>query len=372
MVRNPQTETVLPLEIFVSKILLAALLIVPPFAQTRAFSGEPVDWLAEVQTPPAKGGELAPELPSLVGSGDDAISSVKQWQTKRSEIRQRWIDYMNPWSKERGPARKYRVLQSETVDGVVRELISYEVEKGEFEEAYLLRPAKFKGTRPGVLVFHSTVNHSIRQPAGVEGTAEKAFAWKLAKRGSICLCPRNFLWPTNHKIEAKQETEKFHRAHPKSKGMARMLWDAQVALDLLLAVEGVDANRIAAIGHSLGAKEVLYLAAFDQRVKVTVSSEGGIGTTYSNWNAPWYLGPEIKNFPHEHHELLGLVAPRAFLLIGGDSADGDRSWPFIEKALPVYRLYSDKPRLGLYNHQQGHSVPAKAEERIYQWLDAEL
>ncbi len=109
------------------------------------------------------------------------------------------------------------------------------------------------------------------------------------------------------------------------------------------------------MGHSLRAKEVLSLAAFDDRVKAAVSSEGGIGTRLSNWDAPSYLGKEVreKDFAHEHHELLALVALRAFLLIGGDSADGDRIWPFIEAALPVDRLYGGPARIGLFNHRKG-------------------
>ena len=38
------------------------------------------------------------------------------------------------------------------------------------------------------------------------------------------------------------------------------------------------------------------------------------------------------------HELLGLVAARAFLLVSGDSADGYPSWHFVAAALSVYRL----------------------------------
>jgi hypothetical protein len=116
---------------------------------------------------------------------------------------------------------------------------------------------------------------------------------------------------------------------------------------------------------------VLYLAALDERVQVAVSSEGGIGTSFSNWNDPWYLGDAIRHpdFHREHHELLALVAPRAFLLLGGDSADGERSWPFIEAALPVWRLYGTASRVGLVNHRKGHSVPVEAERRIYEWFE---
>ena len=116
---------------------------------------------------------------------------------------------------------------------------------------------------------------------------------------------------------------------------------------------------------------MLYLAAFDPRIRATVSSEGGVGTSFSNWDAPWYLGKSIGNesFTHEHHELLAMAAPRAFLLIGGESADGSQSWPFIEAALPVYRLHSQTPRLGLLCHGAGHAVPPVAGRKTLEWLE---
>jgi hypothetical protein len=208
----------------------------------------------------------------------------------------------------------------------------------------------------------------------LEGRPEKAFGLKLAQRGYVAVCPRNFLWPGDTKIATQQAVADHRARHPRSTGMAKMLYDALVAVDILAGLPEVDPDRLGAVGHSLGAKEVLYLAAFDSRIKVTVSSEGGVGTQFSNWQAPWYLGDAIRreDFGHEHHELLALVAPRPFLLLGGDSADGDRSWPFIQSALPVYRLYGEPPRVGLFNHKEGHSVPPEAEQRIYEWFQAYL
>src|SRR5260370_42652872 len=106
--------------------------------------------------------------------------------------------------------------------------------------------------------------------------------------------------------------------------MAKMLFDATRAVDLLASLPGLDPKRLGAIGHSLGAKEALYLAAFDRRIRAAVSSEGGIGLTYSNWDAPWYLGEAIRRpgFGLDHGQVVSLAAPRALLLIGGDSADG--------------------------------------------------
>jgi pimeloyl-ACP methyl ester carboxylesterase len=200
---------------------------------------------------------------------------------------------------------------------------------------------------------------------------EKHLGLALARRGFVAFCPRNFLWPDTARMAAEAETGRFRKRHPRARGMAKMLFDGQVALDILSARPDVDANRIGCIGHSLGAKEALYLAAFDQRVKAAVSSEGGIGTTMSNWDAGWYLGDVVRqpDFAREHHELLALAAPRPFLLVGGDSADGAASWPWVAAAMPVYRLYGAPARLGLLNHKRGHAVPPDVLPRLLEWLE---
>lgn len=282
-----------------------------------------------------------------------------------------WTAFLGTLKAER-PRPKLEVAEEDRPEGCIRQLVRYEAEPGIPVEGYLLKPAKGDGPRPGVVALHSTTKNTIRQPAGLAGEPEKAFGLKLAQRGCVAFCPTCFLWVGEGSYEA--HVAAFQKRHPGAKGMAKMLWDAVRALDVLESLPEVDARRLGAVGHSLGGKEALYLAAFDERVRATVSSEGGIGIAFSNWDAPWYLGKEVhdKAFARSHHELLGLVAPRAFLLLGGDSADGARSWPYIEAALPVYRLYGGMARVGLLNHGKGHSVPPEAEERLYQWLAAYL
>ena len=359
---------------------LCALPILSGLIQPGLPSRDPkeVSWLDEIQRRPEAIPANAPELdPVLVDTAGTPIRTLEVWRKRREKIRADWLEFLHPFEVKRDQLPTLTVLEEDRPGGgVIRQLVRYEAEPGQETEAYLLRPSRQteRDRRlPGAVVFHSTVDHSIRQPAGVEGRPEKAFGLQLARRGHVVFCPRNFLWPNNGKLAAKQETARFHEHHAKSKGMAKMLHDARLAVDLLAAQPGVDGKRLGAVGHSLGAKEVLYLAAFDERIKVTVSSEGGIGTQFSNWNAPWYLGDTIgAAFRREHHELLALIAPRAFLLLGGNSADGDRSWPFIASALSVYRLFGKTPRLGLFNHKKGHSVPPEAARRIYEWFAAYL
>jgi len=347
-----------------------------PFQLQAAESetGKNVPWLAEVQQPSdALPEDAKPRLrPLLIDRHGHRISTVDTWKKRRDEIHRWWLDFLRPLPVERRRPPSLEVIAEDRPDGVVRQLIRYEVEPGLPVEAYLLKPTKVDRPCPGAVALHSTVRHTIRQPAGVEGNPAKAFGLKLAQLGYVAICPRCFLWSNDLSIRYQQHVDAFLARHPGSKGMAKMLYDAMVAVDILEALPEVDPKRICAVGHSLGGKEVLYLAAFDQRIRAAASSEGGVGTRFSNWDATWYLGPTIREdgFDHEHHELLALIAPRPFLLLGGNSADGDRSWPFIEAALPVYRLYGGTPRIGLFNHRRGHSVPPEAERRIYQWLAA--
>jgi dienelactone hydrolase len=330
-----------------------------------------VSWLREIQQPPVALPKDAPQLGELlVDASGRRITTLESWTARREELRRWWLDFLGPLPAERKAAPKLTVVEEDRTEGVVRQLVRYDIEPGLATEAYLLKPEKPTGKAPGIAVFHSTVPYSIRQPAGLEGAPEKFFGLRYAKQGCVCFCPRNYLWPQTVGISARPEAEKYIARVRGSKGMAKMLYDALVAVDILVAQPDVDSGRIGAVGHSLGAKETLYLGAFDERVKAIVSSEGGIGTKFSNWEAAWYLGPAIKEptFTHEHHELLALTAPRPFLLLGGNSADGDRGWPFIAAALPVYELYGKPARLGQFMHGKGHNVPPEAEQRIENWL----
>jgi dienelactone hydrolase len=348
-----------------------------------------ISWLDEIQQPPRKVPRGAPLLPPLLS--DEAghpIQTLADWQRRRQELRRRWLDFLGPLDfdqpetpRSRAPrfeVPRFEVLAEDRPSGVIRRLIRYEVEPGWPVEAYLLEPVTIQNPLPGVIVFHSTVPYTIRQPAGLEGEPEKAFGLKLARRGFVTLCPRCFLWSDElcgpFRRHVRQRVKQLRLRHPQACGMAKMVHDAQVSLDLLAHMPEVDPQRLGAMGHSLGAKQTLYLSALDERIRVAVSSEGGIGRKFSNWSASWYHGRRYfrSQTDYEHHQLMGLIAPRAFLLVGGGSADGDRSWPFVDAALPVYRLHGGRPRVGLFNHQRGHTVPAVAERRIDDWFKTYL
>jgi dienelactone hydrolase len=293
----------------------------------------------------------------------------EDWPRERKLIENRWLDFLGRFPETRPPLNP-AVIAVEEKEKFVRQKITYEVEPGIPVEAYLLTPKGKKQSLPAMVVLHSTVDYTIRQPAGLEGPEDKQIGVHLAERGYVAICPRNFIWDYGG-LKWMDAVAKVKRDHPDWKGMAKMIWDGMRAVDYLCSLDCVDKSRIGCIGHSLGGKEALFLAAFDPRIKVTVSSEGGIGQEFSNWDAEWYLGPDIRkpDFPLKNNQVLALIAPRPFLLLGGNSADGDRSWPYILSVKPIYAVLGAGDAIAFFNHGQGHAYPPEAQKRAYEWID---
>ena len=358
----------------------AILLTILPLLAVKVHADD-VNWLREIQQPPKEPSSFSPGTmqPLLERSDGTSISSINDWKERRNEIQSAWEKFLGP-SPKFPQNTDLTVLKHETIEEITRDLIRYQCEQDPdlYVEAYLLRPVRKeigKGL-PGIVALHHTATASIDEIAGLSGRPALFLGPKLAERGFVVICPRCFLWQDAPSLP--KAVENFRERHPQSLGMRKMLFDAQRATDILCAQPDVDPSRIGAIGHSLGAKEVLYLAAFDERIKAAVASEGGITLGSTNWDAPWYLGPKIheKRFSRNHHELLALVAPRAILILGGETgpgaADGDRSWPLIAAALPVHRLYRATSRLGIINHHKGHSFSEDMFERSANWLETYL
>jgi dipeptidyl aminopeptidase/acylaminoacyl peptidase len=225
-----------------------------------------------------------------------------------------------------------------------------------------------------VVVFHPTTPLQAKGAAGLapEYPEEKWQGVQLVRRGYVVWCPRNYIetpgadWAGN--------AARVLARHPGWTGMTRMVWDAVRAADFVASLPNVDRKRIGCLGHSLGGKEVLYAMAFDERYQAGVSSEGGIGLEFSNWEAPWYFGAKINQlgFDLENHEVLAMVAPRAFLLLAGDSADDDRSWAFIQAVRPVYELLGAPTNICWLNHHLGHRYAPEARAVAEEFLDQHL
>jgi len=337
--------------------------------------------LKTLSRPPVQYDPQALSLPPL-----EIGPTLEDWQAQREQVLDVWLEYLGH-GPEVVPLQP-EVHEEADLGEVTRSLVSYQVEEGCRVEAYLMRP-KVEGPLPGVVVFHPTTNDTILQPAGLAPPPEKHFGLKLAQRGYVTVCPRNYLWRyvdlarrDDPATERMNIVSALFERWPRWTGMGKMVWDGLRAVDYLLTLPGVDEQRLGCVGHSLGAKEVIYSLALDERLKAGVSSEGGVGVSFSNWDAPWYLGERIHTREDlDHHQLIGLCAPRALLVLGGGAepsrrpeggspgADTVESWNYLEAARPAYELFDAAENLGMLLHDQGHAVPPEAEAALYGWLD---
>ena len=256
------------------------------------------DWFAEIGRPPASIPADADRPPPLQFDGEHRpIDTLLAWRNHRASLYRAWEFALGP-RPERPNDRAVTVLETEPIDNgaLIRERVRYAVEPGFATEAYRIGPRDAPpGSLPGCVVFHSTVDHTIRQPAGLEGPPELHLGLHLARRGFVTLCPENFLWRFGAGRGRFDAALAWHRSrHPRSSGMLVMLHEAFIAVDILERDPRVDRNRLGAIGHSLGAKEVLYLTAADPRIATAVFSEGGLALPDSNWDAAWYLGDQVR------------------------------------------------------------------------------
>jgi hypothetical protein len=304
---------------------------------------------------------------SPLGSISNSFSKTT-WAATRQEIQQAWREALGPFPAK--PPLKAVTEGIEYLPEFSRRYIKYQVTPGLFVDGYLLVPRGAKGKLPGVVVFHATTPYGARGAAGLapEYPESKRHGLFWVRQGYVVWCPRNYIntegtnWAGNaYNVLAE---------HPNWTGMTRMTWDAIRAADFMESLPFVDHERIACFGHSLGGKQVVYAMAFDPRYCAGVSSEGGIGLRFSNWDAIWYLGSKINqaSWRLEHHQLLALIAPRPFLLLGGGSADDDRSQQFIDAVQPLYDLHGAPGAIRFYNHRQGHVYGDEARELAEEFL----
>jgi acetyl esterase/lipase len=116
-----------------------------------------------------------------------------------------------------------------------------------------------------------------------------------------------------------------------------MLVDNRSSLGLVKAL-GRRPSCIAAVGHSLGGHNALFLAAFDKRIDVAVSSGGfepiATDTDAERWSrSSWFVySPALRNIvtqpaprkvPFDFSSLIGAIYPRAVMVVQGTQ---DPTW----------------------------------------------
>jgi dienelactone hydrolase len=343
-----------------------------------------VPWLDEVTrfSPERVAAAGLPDPPQAsLGANGASPADSAAWNELRPEIVRRWQQFLGPSPATPNGDPQPEVLEVESTPTHSRRKVRWEVEPRVFLDAWILIPTGTPPAEgwPAIIALHQTTARTIDEIAGAGpgGRNSQSRGLDLVEHGFVTVCPKNFLWQDAPSLD--EATRRWAARAPGSRGMRKMLWDASRAIDLL-RFSGLPINekRIGCFGHSLGAKEVLYLMAFDERVKAGVASDGGVPFRSTNWNAPWYLGEKVLEDAAAsglgHHQLLALASPRPLLIVAGGEqhggADGEKGLPLLEAARPAWRQPGEPARLGLWNHGEGHSLSDRVWARCQEWLKA--
>ncbi|MBI3209933.1 MAG: SUMF1/EgtB/PvdO family nonheme iron enzyme [Candidatus Solibacter usitatus] len=298
-------------------------------------------------------------------------ATMPEWQHRRAELAAKWAKILGApaIAVSRPQTRVIETFQDSYAQGRVLEL---KTESDSWEKVLVLIPNKpVRRPMPVVIVPYYDVDVPAARNLGgrsYSSSAVRAYAQLAAQRGFIAVAIRWFGESYGEKYDEAVANLKLR--HPNCTGLGKWVWDSQRLLDFVQTIPEADRTRIGIMGHSLGAKMALYAAAMDERIRAAVFSEGGIGLPLSNYDDYWYLGEAMRSLPPgtDQHELLGLIAPRPFFLIGGEEYDGTKSWPYLNAARTVYRLFGKPDEVAMYNHRKGHTPTPEAVSRGLEWL----
>ena len=331
--------------------------------------------------------------PVIESSWDDLLEGVEtpaDWRRHRRVLQQRYLDLIRDQYKPEKPERDLQVHKSVEVDGAYeRRLISYNVEADERAHAYLGIPLERGGRLPAVVALHGTFDQGKERVAGLVDNPNKAYLDHLCRQGYVVIAPDHFV--AGHRIpaEGRYETGGFYQKHPEWTAVGKFTFEHSIAVDVLQSMNEVNGDEIGALGHSLGGHGTMFLAAYDERVK---AAAGNCSASFFRHNPKveawardrWYvylkhLRPgllEGKLPTIDFHEIMALIAPRAFLDLSGLN-DGHpltqrQRVLMLTKLMDVYELEGAPGNFAFYVHGRGHSVKHESRMLMYAWMDTHL
>ena len=267
-------------------------------------------------------------------------------------------------------------------DGYVLETWDLDLNGIERVPAYVARPHTLSGPAPAVVFNHSHGGgYKIGKLEFVNGRSylqPVPYAKELTDLGYVALAIDHWVFgERSHTTEA--DTFKAMLWHGQVLwGM--MVYDSLRALDWLLERSEVDHARIGTLGISMGSTMAWWLAALDERVKVTVDiccltdfhtllARKGL----SLHGLYYYVPGLLKRFTTA--EINALIAPRAHLGLAGlqDELTPVEGLDIIDRELTrVYSAAGQPERWKLLRYDVGHMETPEGRQEIVAWLKRHL
>lgn len=268
--------------------------------------------------------------------GPGPVVTAADWEIRRAQTERALLSLLWPFPVRRC-ALEPVTLAEERFGDVIRRKVEYSVEPSDRVRAYLTFPAEFEGPLPVVLALHGTCVEGKEFVWDMPDYPDCATARLLPPLGFAVLAPDGPVMGERvgpgHEVF---DTDPFYRLNPGWSILGKYAFEASRGIDFLETVDFVDCSRIGALGISLGGHWTIMAAAFDQRIRAAVSSagwvpfRGDLNDAAMNQPSRWardtgflYM-PALGRYyredvppPCDWHEIISLIAPRAFMTLAG-------------------------------------------------------
>ncbi len=314
------------------------------------------------------------------------VKTPKDWKKRRKEILVRWNSMMGIWP----PLiknQKMEIIETTQKDGYSLNRVKFNWLPNEKTEGYLLIP-DVDGKKPAVI----TVFYEPETAAGFgRPTPNLDFAYQLTKRGFVTLSIG-----TTETTKAKTYSLYYPNIeNSQIQPLSVLAYAAANAWYVLSKVPEVDSKRIGIMGLSYGGKWSMFTSCLFDKFACAVWSDPGIvfedeSPGKANYWEPWYLGyypppwsdtwrskgivPEAKGlYPklvaegYDLHELHALMAPRPFLVSGGN-IDTQKRWIPLNHTIAVNKLLGFENRVAMTNRPT-HIPDEESNEQAFLFLE---
>ena len=314
----------------------------------------------------------------------DNLSTWKKERTKVKETLWKLLGEIPP----RPMQLKVKTVFREERNGYILEKFIIDNEVDSWIPGYLAIPSNIKGKVPVIVGLHGHSSSKENIFGSDSNTAQDVLALLISNGFAVMAIDSYFngerrgQGPAGSLEMMAEGSDQELSLFKINLWFGRSLWgmqlrDEQIALDYLVSRPEIDSKRIGVEGMSMGSTRSWWLAALDDRIQTVV----GVAcfTRYKELieqrqlsaHGIYYFVPGMLNH-FDTEAVMGLIAPRPFLVLTGDSDAGSplSGIKVLENKLQsVYRLYDKEENFNSIVYEKtGHVFTDEMKIEMINWF----
>jgi dienelactone hydrolase len=318
-------------------------------------------------------------------------AKLSEWETSRIQVRETLNKLLGD-IPSRPKQLKVKTVSREERNGYILEKFIFDNEVDSWVPGYLAIPTNVKGKIPVIVGLHGHSSSKDNIFGSDSETAQDVMALLISNGFAVMAIDSYFngerkgTGPAGAREKMEKESDQEMTLFKLNLWFGRSLWgmqlrDEQIALDYLVTRPEIDASRIGVEGMSMGSTRAWWLAALDERIKAAV----GVAcfTRYKELieqrelraHGIYYFVPGMLNH-FDSETVMGLIAPRPFLALTGDSDKGSplMGMKVLETKLDnVYSLYNKKDNFkSIIYKNTGHVYTDEMKVEMLSWFQKHL